>query len=109
MQSTYNLWLVSLSIGVAVLVSFTSLRLAARVADSKALTSRVWLFLGAISMGIGIWSMHFIGMLAFSIPIQLRYSMGITLISLGVAVLTSGFSIKIASSAELGPIRHIVC
>ncbi len=109
MHSTYNLPLVCLSIGVAVLVSFTSLRLASRVAESNAASGRAWLILGAISMGVGIWSMHFIGMLAFSLPIQLRYEVGPTLASLGVAVVTSGFAIKIASSRELGLGRHIVC
>src|SRR5208337_2402638 len=73
MHSTYNSWLVGLSIGVAILVSFTSLRLASRVAESKGSAGRAWLILGAFSMGVGIWAMHFIGMLAFSLPIQLRY------------------------------------
>jgi diguanylate cyclase len=109
MNSTYNPWLVSLSIGVAILVSFTSLRLASRVAESDHSAGRAWLILGAISMGFGIWSMHFIGMLAFSIPIQLRYDVGVTFGSMGVAILTSGFAIKIASSPKLGLVRHVIC
>ncbi len=109
MHSTYNPWLVSLSIAVAILVSFTSLRLASRVAESPNSAGRLWLILGAISMGVGIWAMHFIGMLAFSLPIQLRYSINLTFVSLGAAILTSGFAIKIASSAKLGLGRHLVC
>jgi diguanylate cyclase (GGDEF)-like protein len=109
MNSSYNPWLVALSIGVAILVSFTSLRLASRVAESNASAGRVWLLLGAISMGVGIWSMHFIGMLAFSLPISLRYDMGRTFASLGTAVLTSGFAIKIASGANLRFGRHAIC
>lgn len=109
MNSSFNPWLVSLSIGVAILVSFTSLRLASRVAESNRRAGRTWLILGAISMGVGIWSMHFIGMLAFSLPIQLRYDLGLTCASLGAAVLTSGFAIKIASSANLRSGRHGVC
>jgi diguanylate cyclase len=53
--------------------------------------------------------MHFIGMLAFSLPIPLHYDIGPTLVSLSVAVLTSGFAIKIASSSLLGLGRHILC
>ena len=109
MNFSYNPWLVALSIGVAILVSFTSLRLASRVAEANASAGRAWLLLGAISMGVGIWSMHFIGMLAFSLPITLRYDVGLTFASLGAAVLTSGFAIKIASSAELRFARHAVC
>ncbi len=109
MPSTYNAWLVALSIGVAVLVSFTSLRLAGRVAGASPRAGRTWLTFGAVSMGVGIWSMHFIGMLAFSLPITLRYDVGPTVASLAIAVLTSGFAIKIASSATLKLARHAVC
>jgi diguanylate cyclase (GGDEF)-like protein len=58
---------------------------------------------------VGIWAMHFIGMLAFSLPIQLRYDLGLTFGSLGVAILTSGFAIKIASSPNLHFGRHAIC
>jgi diguanylate cyclase len=109
MHSSYSSWLVSLSIGVAILVSFTSLRLASRVAESEAAAGRLWLILGAVSMGVGIWAMHFIGMLAFTLPIQLHYSIAITFASLGAAVVTSGFAIKIASSRQLGLARHMLC
>jgi diguanylate cyclase (GGDEF)-like protein len=106
---TYNPWLVALSIAVAILVSFTSLRLAARVAEAHGIVSRAWLVLGAISMGAGIWAMHFVGMLALAIPIQLRYDVGLTLASLGTAVVTSGFAIRIASGPQLGVTRHVIC
>jgi diguanylate cyclase len=109
MTSSYNSWLVCLSVVVAVMVSFTSLRLACRVADSQGIASRIWLILGSISMGVGIWSMHFIGMLAFSVDLTLRYDIGRTLLSLGVAIVTSGFAITIASSAKLEFRRHLIC
>jgi diguanylate cyclase len=109
MQSAYNPWLVSLSIGVAIMVSFTSLRLASRVAEARGSANRIWLILGSVSMGTGIWAMHFIGMLAFSLPIQLRYSIDLTFASLAAAILTSGFAIKIASGSNLGLARHTIC
>jgi diguanylate cyclase len=109
MNFSYNPWLVTLSVVVAILVSFTSLRLAARVAESSRAAGRAWLVLGALSMGVGIWAMHFIGMLAFSLPIQLRYDLALTFGSLGAAILTSGFAIKIASSSNLRFGRHVIC
>jgi diguanylate cyclase (GGDEF)-like protein len=101
MQGIYNAWLVALSIAVAVLVSYTALKLAARVALADRSVSSLWLFGGATAMGIGIWSMHFIGMLAFSLPIPLRYDIATTLGSLAVAIVTSGVAIKISSGPNL--------
>lgn len=108
MSATYSAWLVGLSIGMAILVSYTALRLAARVAESNHLARRIWLLLGAISMGVGIWSMHFVGMLAFSLPIPMRYDIALTLASLGIAIVTSGFAIALASGRQLGLARHLL-
>src|SRR5580658_5107199 len=105
MPSVYNHWLVALSIVVAVLVSYTALRLAARVATSEPQGARVWLGIGAVAMGIGIWSMHFIGMLAFSLPIPLAYNIPTTLASLAVAIITSGFALGITSGQRLNVAR----
>jgi NO-binding membrane sensor protein with MHYT domain len=105
MPSVYNHWLVSLSIVVAVLVSYTALRLAARVATSERHGARIWLGIGAIAMGVGIWSMHFIGMLAFSLPIPLAYGIPTTLASLAVAIITSGFALRITSGQQLSVTR----
>ncbi len=96
MHATYNSWLVALSLAVAVLVCSIAFRLTARVAESDGKTRRCWIVGGAIAMGIGIWSMHFIGMLAFSLPIDLRYDVTKTLASLAVAIVTSGVAISVA-------------
>ena len=100
MQATYNHWLVGLSVAVAVLVSYTALSLAARVAAAGARYVHAWLIGGALAMGIGIWSMHFIGMMAFTLPIALRYDVTLTLLSLAAAVLASGSAIRIAAGAR---------
>jgi len=101
MQASYNTWLVALSILVAMAVAYTALKLAARVAEAEGTGGRLWLFGGAIAMGTGIWSMHFIGMLAFSVSVPLRYDIVDTLGSLAIAIVTSGFALAIASRAEL--------
>jgi diguanylate cyclase (GGDEF)-like protein len=105
MTSVYNHWLVALSIVVAMLVSYTALRLAARVATSERHGARVWLGIGSMAMGVGIWSMHFIGMLAFSLPIPLAYNIPTTLGSLAVAIITSGFALWITAGQRLSVAR----
>jgi diguanylate cyclase (GGDEF)-like protein len=105
MSSVYNHWLVGLSLLVAILVSYTALRLASRVATSEGHGSRIWLGVGAIAMGIGIWSMHFVGMLAFSLPIPLAYDVSMTIASLAAAVVTSGFALAITSGGRLTTLR----
>ncbi len=101
MAAVYNSWLVALSVLVAMMVSYTALRLAARVATNEGRQARIWLLAGAFAMGVGIWSMHFIGMLAFSLPIPLAYDVPTTLGSLAIAILTSGFALAITSGRLL--------
>ena len=102
MIGTYNPWLVLLSIVVAIFVSHTALNLSSRVARSTGRPSaRLWLGGGALSMGCGIWSMHFVGMLAFSLPITLSYDIGTTLGSLVIAIALSGFALAIASQSQI--------
>jgi NO-binding membrane sensor protein with MHYT domain len=105
MLATYNLWLVALSIVVAIAVAYTALKLAGRVAAAERSGGRLWLLGGAAAMGIGIWSMHFVGMLAYSVPIPLRYNVLTTLASLAISILTSGFALAIASRRDLSLTR----
>jgi len=100
MSGSYNYYLVLLSILVAAVVSHTALRLAARVARAQGSTAQIWLAGGAVAMGTGMWSMHFIGMLAFSLPIALSYDLTPTIGSLCLAIATSGFALKVASRPD---------
>src|SRR5216683_2676993 len=81
---TYNPYLVALSILVASVASYTALDLGGHVAAARGLARRAWLVAAAITMGGGIWSMHFIGMLAFVMPIPMSYDIGLTALSLAV-------------------------
>ena len=69
LDGTYNLFLVALSIVIAVIASYVALDLAGRVTASTGRARKIWLAGGAAAMGGGIWSMHFIGMLAYSITV----------------------------------------
>ena len=102
MHGTYDPWLVGLSIGVAVIAAYVALDLVSRVvASRKTKAARYWLLGGAFSMGTGIWSMHFIGMLAFRLPIPMAYDTGVTLASLLIAVIVSAFALWTVSRGTL--------
>ena len=87
---TYNPYLVALSILVAAFASYTALDLGGRMVAMRGVGSRVWLVAAAIAMGGGIWSMHFIAMLAFIMPIPVSYDIGLTALSLVVAIFVTG-------------------
>ncbi|ASC69597.1 hypothetical protein XM38_005240 [Halomicronema hongdechloris C2206] len=75
LAATYDGRLVILSIIIAILASYTALNLAGRVSANRGIAQKVWLTGGAIAMGIGIWSMHFVAMLAYHLPIPMAYDM----------------------------------
>ena len=93
MIPSYNAELVVLSVIIAILASYTTLALASRVAQSEGRATYYWLAGGAFSMGLGIWSMHFIGMLAFRLPIPLAYDVPITLASMLPAMAAAGLAL----------------
>jgi diguanylate cyclase (GGDEF)-like protein len=100
--------IVAISVAVAMLVSYTALNLANRVATNRRNAAGLWwLTGGALAMGIGIWSMHFIGMLAFRLPIALGYDIWLTLLSLLVAVGISAFALWEVSLPQLS-IRRLM-
>src|SRR5256885_934338 len=102
MPGGYDSGLVLLSIIVAMMASYTALDLAGRVTEAQGRAAIAWLVGGAFAMGAGIWSMHFIGMLAFSLPIRLAYDLRITALSMLIAIVTSGFALALVSRPHLG-------
>src|SRR5687767_2544012 len=84
----YDYGLVTLSYAVAVLTSYVALDLAGRIIfETNKRIKIFWLIGGAISMGGGIWSMHFIGMLAYIMPMEMSYNPFWTALSLLIAIL----------------------
>ncbi len=105
MSGTYNEVLVLFSLLVAILASYTALDMASRVTTTQGTSAaRWWLAGGAMAMGLGIWSMHFVGMLAFDLPIPLGYDLAITLYSMLAAVGVSAFALWLVSRPDL-PMR----
>lgn len=92
MEATYDAWLVSLSIIIAIGASFVALTIAARIPHVHRRALWIWLGGGAISMGLAIWSMHFVGMLAFHIGTPLAYDIELTLLSILYAIAATGLA-----------------
>ena len=105
---SYNALLVLFSLLVAILASYTALDMVGRISSTRGGAARCWLVGGACAMGTGIWSMHFVGMLAFSLPISLGYDLPITLLSLLIAIASSAFALWVVAQKEL-PWSRLIC
>src|SRR3569832_947591 len=91
--------LVALSIPIAALASYTALDLAIRMRATSGQTRRAWLVAAAIAMGGGIWSMHFVGMLAFSLPgIEISYDPFLSLLSLVIPIVVAAGAFAVVGS-----------
>ncbi|PPC78044.1 hypothetical protein C4K68_07280 [Pokkaliibacter plantistimulans] len=101
MTGEYDVRLVILSILVAVFASYTALDLAGRLVSAYERKAYGWLVGGALAMGTGIWSMHFVAMLAFSLPIRLGYDITITFFSWLMAVMASGLALFVIGQNTL--------
>src|ERR1700719_2359000 len=103
----YNYPLVALSVFIAMFASYAALDLAGRVTAAAGWTRTVWLLGGAGAMGTGIWSMHYIGMLAFILPIPVAYHWPTVLLSLLAAILASVVALSAVSRQKMGASRAV--
>ena len=97
--------LVLISILVAIVASYSALSLAGRVTEATGRAMFAWIVGGAVAMGSGIWAMHFVGMLAFRLPIPIAFDIPITLVSLVLPIAASGIALWQVGRANLGPVR----
>src|SRR5246500_779134 len=102
---SYNYSLVALSVLIAIFASYAALDLAGRVTAAGGWTRAVWLLGGAGAMGTGIWSMHYIGMLAFVLPLPVAYHWPTVLLSLLAAILASVVALGVVSRQKMGANR----
>ena len=107
LQGHYDPWLVALSVVTAVLASYAALDLAGRVTAARGRARTVWLGGGAIAMGLGIWSMHYLGMLAFQLGVPVVYDVPQVALSLLAAVFASSVALWMSSRHEMGVARAI--
>jgi PAS domain S-box-containing protein len=107
LTGSYNYRLVALSVFLAILASYAALDLAGRFRAARGGARSAWLAGSAAAMGLGIWSMHYVGMLAYRLPVTVRYDLPTVLVSLLAAMLASGVAVKVISGSETGPFRFI--
>jgi diguanylate cyclase (GGDEF)-like protein len=103
MNQHYDLGVVALSMLVAAYASYVALDLARRVRNTDSHSSILWTVGGALVLGSGIWSMHFVGMLAMHLPIEVGYDPLTTLLSWIAAVVVSIVALRLAARDTLRP------
>jgi PAS domain S-box-containing protein len=99
--SHYDLRLVVLSIVVAVGASYSALALAGRVAVTTGPARLIWLAAGAVAMGAGIWTMHYVGMVAFRMPVPVLHYIPTVVASFLAAVLAAAVTLRVVSRREM--------
>ncbi len=103
--SSYSLPMVGLSVAIAIFASYVALNAVSHLSDAKSVGEKAaWLIPAMTTMGGGVWSMHFIGMLSLSLPCNVTYVPGLTLLSMIPGILASGVALWVVSQPR-GPKR----
>lgn len=108
MSATDDARLVILAIIITIIDSYTVLNIARRVIAAQRRARKLWLIGGAITIGTSIWSMHFIAMLAYNLPISTNYNREIVFLSLVVAVFASGLALHTVSQKQVSKHHFLV-
>ena len=102
MAESYDGSLVVVSFLIAALAGYAALSISDRIRSAIHAPARnAWLVTGAITMGIGIWAMHFIGMLAYALPVAINYDVGGTLVSIIPGIIASGVALYVLAAEEI--------
>ena len=105
MTGSYDYRLVVLSVLIAMFASYAALDLSGRITAASGWGRAAWLTGGSTAMGFGIWSMHFTGMLAFGLPVPVRYDWPTVLVSLLAAIFSSAVTLSVVSRKKMGPLH----
>jgi serine phosphatase RsbU (regulator of sigma subunit)/NO-binding membrane sensor protein with MHYT domain len=109
LSGVYNPLLVTLSVLIAILAAYAALGGAGRISVAETLVAkRIWLATGSVAMGIGVWAMHFIGMLAFTLPVEVGYDVQITVVSMVPAIVASGIALYLLAHERISVWRLII-
>ncbi|HEY1076778.1 MAG TPA: MHYT domain-containing protein [Fontimonas sp.] len=101
LSGTYDIALVWVSYLIACLAAYAAIDMVQRIRDNRE-HERRWLLLGAVMLGCGIWTMHFIGMQSFSLPFELNYDTGKTVLSLIAAIAVALLALWASSRNAMG-------
>ena len=100
----YDPVLVTLSVVVAMFASYAALLVSRHVVATRT-HRRIWLLVGGLCLGLGIWAMHFVGMLAFALPCTRSYDYRLTFFSTIPAVLACTLALSVISHRQISPLR----
>ena len=101
LAGVYDYRLVAVSILIAILAAYATLDLAGRVTASRGFARAVWLACGAVALGFGIWSMHYVGMEAFQLPVVVLYDWPTVVLSMVAAIVASGIALFVVSRQQM--------
>jgi PAS domain S-box-containing protein len=106
LDQSYNLNLVVLSVLIATIGAYVAIEIAQRVRAAVRRRRLFWVYGGALAMGLGIWSMHFVGMLALHLPIPVWYDAPLVVLSFVAAAVGCGIAFAVFNRAAVrsGPL-----
>ena len=105
---TYNPLIVILSVIIAILASYIALVFVGKISQSEGKAKAYWLLSGSFVMGAGVWSMHFIGMIAMQTPLPVTYDLMITLVSFVASLFASFIAFLVTMPLNIRPRRVAV-
>ncbi len=100
--------MVAVSVLLALLAAYAALELAGRIAGTESRRKLFWLIGGATAMGLGIWAMHYVGMLAFILPVSVLYHYPTVLLSLLAAIAASAVALLTVGRERMGTASYLV-
>jgi signal transduction histidine kinase len=109
MQGYFDPFIVCLSVLASILAVFVALDLTGRVAASGGTVRSAWIVAGALATGVGMWTMHFTGMLALHLPVAVNYTVRGMLLALAIAVAASIASLLVAATRGSMSLAVILC
>ncbi len=107
-MGSYDLKLVFLSYLIAVIASFITLTHAQHVREPKSSSRYLWIVMGGLTLGSGIWSMHFIGMMALESEMFIAYQFPLTIVSILISIVTACFALWIIAKRQISIARLIM-
>tara|TARA_R110002110_G_scaffold91964_19_gene239319 strand:+ start:3442 stop:5862 length:2421 start_codon:yes stop_codon:yes gene_type:complete len=109
LPATYSPFLVVVSFLIAALAGFAFIHLSHWIAEQKTSFVRTcWIVVGALIMGLGIWAMHFVGMIAYQLPVPIIYEPVATAASALPAVIASGLSLQMVARSQVSHLRLVL-
>jgi diguanylate cyclase (GGDEF)-like protein/PAS domain S-box-containing protein len=107
LHGSYDYRLVALSIVLAMFASYAALDLAGRVTAARGRARAIWLSAGAAAMGLGVWTMHYVGMLALTTPMPVFYHLPTVVLSLLAAIAASAVALFVVSRPKMSVWQEI--